>query len=95
MVSVLANNFPKVQTFSVDLDPGSVAANTAATETLTANGVTTADIVTVNKPSDTPGLVIEQAWVSAANTVSIRLYNRTGSPIDAGSETYLIQAVRR
>ena len=87
-------SIPKTQTFSAAIDPASVSANSESTQTFTVNGLTTSDIVTVNKPSRTAGLDIVQVWVSAANTLSITYQNTTGSPIDAGSETYLILATR-
>lgn len=94
-ISILSARIPKVQTYNVDLDPASVSANSESTETLTCNGVTTSDAVFVNKPTDSAGIIVGQAWVSAANTVSVKFYNVTGSPIDPGSETYLVVAVRR
>lgn len=91
----LRNSFPKVQTFSEAINPASVAANSEAVEVFTVAGLTTSDIVTVNKPSNTAGLDIVQCWVSATDSLSIKFRNHTGSPIDAGSEIYLISAVRR
>lgn len=86
--------FPKTQTFSATINPTLVSANSESTQTFTVAGLTTKDIITVNKPSRTAGLDIVQAWVSAADTVSITFQNTTGSGIDSGSETYLIMSTR-
>lgn len=92
---ILQLSYPKTRTAKQTLDPSSVAANSESTQTFTVEGLTTMDIVTVNKPSDTAGLSISQAWVSAADTLSIKFRNHTGSPIDPASEDYLIAAIRR
>lgn len=86
--------FPKTQTFSTTIDPTLVSANSESTQTFTVAGLSTSDILTVNKPSRTTGLDIVQAWASAVDTVSITYQNTTGSGINAGSETYLILATR-
>ncbi len=88
-------NFPKVQTFQATLNPASVAANTIAEQTFTVAGLTTSDIVTVNKPTLTAGIGIVNARVSAADTLAITFINNTGSPVDPASEVYLIVAIRR
>lgn len=86
---------PFVQTFAVDFDPASVSANSESVQTIAIAGVTTEDILVVNKPTNTAGLDLVHAWVSAADTVSVKFRNHTGSPINPGTETYSILAVRR
>ena len=85
----------KVETYKQSLDVASVAANAESVQTFTVTGLTTEDIVTVNKQSNTAGLDLVQAWVSAADTLSLKFRNTTGSAIDPGAESYLIQANRR
>lgn len=87
--------FPKIQTFTVTLDVSSVSANTTSEQTVTVNGLTTQDIVYINKPSHTTGLGIVNCRVSAANTLAVTFMNTTGSPIDPGSEDYFVVAIRR
>lgn len=87
--------FPKVQTFTVTIDPASVAANTTAEQTFTVTGLRTQDIITVTKPSHTTGLGIVNARASASDVLAITYINCTGSPIDAGSESYLVASIRR
>lgn len=88
-------NFPRVQTFTATLDPVAVSANTIAEQTFTVAGLTTSDIVHVNKPSLTAGIGIVGARVSAANTLAITFINNTGGSVNPASEDYLIVAIRR
>ena len=82
------------RTYKATIDPASVAANTESTQTFTVTGLTTDDAVFVCKPTDTANLYIRQAWVSAANTLSLKFYNDSGGAIDAGSEVYKVVAIR-
>lgn len=93
-ISRVWSNYPKVQTYEVTINPASVAANTSAEQTFTVAGLTTSDIVFVNKPTTNAGLLVGSPRVSAANTLAIPFGNLTGSPIDPGSEIYKITAVR-
>ncbi len=84
----------QVRVYSQALDPASVAALTTAEQTFTVTGLTTDDKVFVNKPTNTAGLGIVNARVSAADTLAITFGNFTAAPIDAASETYTITAIR-
>jgi hypothetical protein len=72
------------------LDFTSIAANSEQTQTLTVTGA-----VTTNTPSVSlgwsaalpDGVVVKAVWVSAANTVSVRVANVTGSSIDPSAIT--------
>jgi len=86
---------PKVSTYSPQLDPASVAANTTAEQTFTVKGLNTRDIPVVSKPSLTAGIGIVGARVSAKDTLAITFINATGSPVDPPQEDYYILAVRR
>lgn len=85
--SSLIDKLPRIQSFTVTLDPGSVTANSTREETITVKGVTVNDIAVVNKPTNTTGLMIE-ARVSAADTITVRFGNVTTGNIDPGSESY-------
>ena len=87
-------NFPKVQTFSVAIDPTSVSANTTSEQTFTVTGLATTDRVVVNKPTHTAGLIIGGARCSAANTLAITFGNLTAIAIDPPSETYRVTSIR-
>lgn len=86
----------KVLRGTVTVDPSSVGANSASTQTVTITGAATGDSVVLNPPSGglTAGLLVAQARVSAANTVSITYYNTTGSAIDESSGTWNYLLVR-
>lgn len=93
-VSRVFHNFPKLQTFNPTLTPTAVGANSESVQTFTVTGLTTKDNVTVNKPTNQSGLDVVHAWVSAANTLSIKYRNHTGGGITPTSEAYLIKATR-
>lgn len=90
----LADAIPKVQTFTVTINPTSVGANTTSEQTVTVAGLSTSDIVYLNKPSHTTGLIVGNVRVSAANTLAVTFANVTAAPIDAASETYKLVAIR-
>jgi len=85
--SSLVDKLPRIQSFTVTLDPGSVTANSTREENITVKGVTTNDIVVVNKPGNTTGIMVD-ARVSATDTVTVRFGNVTVGNIDPGSEVY-------
>lgn len=62
-------------------DPGSIADGAAESTTVTVAGADLGDLAIVGYDNDIQGL-IATAFVSAANTVTIRLQNETGAPID-------------
>lgn len=80
--------------YSQSLDVASVAANTSAEQTFTVTGLAVGDVVFVNKPDLSAGLVIGNARVSAANTLAVTFGNLTAAPIDPGAETYVIGVIR-
>lgn len=90
----LQDSFPKTQTYTSTLTPSSVAANTTAEQTFTINGLSTLDLVFINKPSLDAGIGVLGARVSAANTLAITYINATGSPATPTSEEYKIVSIR-
>lgn len=55
------------------------AANNFTTLTVTATGAAVGDNVILNFIQDIGPLIVSQVWVSAANTVSVKLYNPTAA----------------
>lgn len=86
--------FPKVNTYEAVIDLTTVAANSYSTQSFTVEGLNINDIVCVNPPSLTTGLYLISYRVSAAGTLSLVLYNSTGSGIDEASSTFKIVSIR-
>jgi hypothetical protein len=85
---------PKVQTFNPTLTPSAVGANSESVQTFTITGLTTDDIMAVNKPTNQSGLDMIGYWVSTTNTLSIKYRNVSGGSITPTSEAYRVLAVR-
>ena len=94
-INLRDGNVKGMEIYSQALDVASVAANTSAEQTFTVQGLTTDDIVIVNKPSLDAGLAVGNARVSAADTLALTFINSTSGAVDPGSETYKILAFRQ
>lgn len=70
------------------LDFPSISAGASADLTITVTGATVGDSVHLGLPSAPTAGIIFQGFVSAANTVTVRATNITGSPVDPASATY-------
>ncbi|MER9763107.1 right-handed parallel beta-helix repeat-containing protein [Mesorhizobium sp. M0138] len=67
-------------------DPASLADGVGATTTVTVTGAALGDAAIASFSLDTQGITIT-AWVSAANTVSVRFQNESGGVLDIASGT--------
>lgn len=78
------------------LAPVSVAANTTAAQTFTVPGLLTTDIVNCLGINGTQiaGIVVAEADVTAANTLSIQFGNLTGSGVIPSTGVYTIEVIR-
>lgn len=94
-IANLAELVRATQYLEATIDPASVAANTVVRQTFTVTGLTVQDAVAVNPPTLPAGLEILNARVTATDTLQVTFWNTTGAPIDAGSQTYTILAVRK
>ena len=75
---------------SSSLNFPSIASTASADLTITVTGAAVGDEVAMALPAaPTAGLVFN-AFVSAADTVTIRASNITGSPVDAAAATYSV-----
>lgn len=78
-----------VTIFGLSLSPVSVAANTAAEQSLTVTGVLATDAVITIKPTTQAGLLVGTSRVASANTVEVTFGNVTAAPITpTTTETY-------
>jgi len=73
------------------LDFASMATQTSASLTVAVPGAAINDIVSLGLPASLNDGLIPTAWVSAADTVTIRLRNTTAGTIDPASDTYRIE----
>lgn len=69
---------------SAAFDPPSLADGVGTTTTVTVPGAALGDFASVAFSLATSGITIT-AWVSAANTVSVRFQNESGGTLDLGS----------
>lgn len=74
-------------------DPGSLADATGVTTTLTLTGAALGDLVVASFSLDLQGITMT-AWVSAANTVSVRFQNESGGVVDLASGTLKARLLR-
>lgn len=75
-------------------DPSSLADGAGETTTLTAAGASVGDKVTVGFSNDLAGITVT-AWVSSANTASIRFQNESGTnPNDLSSGTLRVSVTK-
>lgn len=76
----------KTGTASVNLP--SIAAAETGSATFTVSGAAVGDIVVVNPPSLTTGLVYGGAAVTGANTVTVYATNATANPINEAAKDF-------
>lgn len=73
---------------SATLDFGSIAAGATAELTITVTGAPVGAAVHLGPPAGLESGLVAFGRVSATSTVTVRLYNSTGSPIDPASATW-------
>lgn len=79
--------FMSVLNGSATLDPASIAASATATATITVTGAAVGNFVMVAPGVDLQGL-IHSAYVSAADTVEVAIFNPTAGAIDLASSIW-------
>ena len=89
-------NIDKWMIVSGSMNPPSVGAQTSGTATMTVPGVRLGDFVVCAIPSQNlnAGMGISHAWVSAADTISVRIINATAGALDPVAATYNFLLVR-
>jgi hypothetical protein len=73
---------------SASLNFGSISAVSQADLTITVTGAAVGDEVTMALPAAPAAGIVFNAFVSAANTVTIRASNITAAPVDPAAATY-------
>lgn len=90
---LLQKYFITQQIKTVDINPGSVAANTTEEESFSSLnlGILSSDyILKLIKPTHTAGFSIGNLRVTGNDAIAVQFINNTGSAIDPGNETYTI-----
>lgn len=82
------NTITKVLSATASLDFGSISAASQASLTITVTGAAVGDEVIMALPAAPAAGIVFNAFVSAANTVTIRASNITASPVDPVAATY-------
>lgn len=75
-------------TASGTIDYAELCDGCGLTQTLTLNGAAAGDRVALGLPAAIEAGIQATAWVSAANTISIRLSNFSGAPVNPASATF-------
>lgn len=87
----VADLMKRFEVVSTTLDPTSVPANDTDEQAFTVSGLNASDIIVeVIKPTETAGIGIVNARISAVDTVAITFINTTAGAIDPPSEIYNI-----
>jgi len=74
---------------TVAIDPASINATTRGATTFTLTGAATTDIIIVNPPSTLDDdLIFAGAAITAADTVTVYLYNPTAGAINQAEATF-------
>ena len=71
---------------SATYDPPELTDGTSATTTVTVTGAALGDFAKASFAADLQGVTLD-AWVSAADTVSVKFTNNTGGTVDLASAT--------
>lgn len=86
---------PRVLTASAALNFASMATLTSATDlTITVTGATTNDTVILGLPAAPTAGIVFSAFVSAADTVTVRAFNVSSGTIDPASATYKVKVIQ-
>lgn len=78
----------KITAATVAVDPGSISATSTEAVTVTVTGAAVGDIVVFQPPALNDDLIFSGANVTAANTVTLYIYNPTGGAIDDTEKTW-------
>lgn len=81
-------------TASATLDFPSISGNSTETLTVSVPGAGAGDVVSLGPPSTIETGLIWCGFVSATNTVTIRLHNSTGAPVDPASAIWKVAVIK-
>lgn len=81
-------------TVSATWDPASISDGATAATTVTLSGATLGDFAVASFSNAVPAGAILAASVTAADTVTVTLFNKTGSALDLASGTLKVGIIR-
>lgn len=84
----------QIRVYSQSVTPASVSPATAAEQTFTVTGLTTADKVFMNPAATGNATGVCSCRVTASNTIGITFVNPTAGALTPGSGTYTFVAIR-
>lgn len=87
----IPESLPAVQ---ATLDFSSISAGAIGTSTVTVDGAAAGDLVVLGPPAAIEAGLVWCGFVSADDTVTIRMHNTTGSPIDPASASWSVQVTK-
>jgi hypothetical protein len=79
---------------SASLNFGSIAAAASADLTITVTGAAVGDGVALGLPAAPAAGIVFNAFVSAANTVTVRATNVTADAVDPAAATYTVDVLK-
>lgn len=81
---------------TVSVNPASITNAEVGETEVTITGAATGDVVIMQPPAAglTAGLVVVGAYVSAANTVKLRLFNGSAAPINEAATDFIYILIR-
>jgi hypothetical protein len=81
---------------TVSVNPSSLTTGTGELLSVTLTGAVVGDAISIHPPAAglTTGLVIGQAYVSAADTVIIQIWNPTAGTINEGAADWIYVLIR-
>ena len=91
---IIMGNVAGMYMLSLTIDPAAVATITTAEQTFTMTGVKVGDMVYTSKPSNTTGVGIVNARVSATDTIAITFVNPTAGSVNPASESWSLLVLR-
>jgi hypothetical protein len=93
VIKEVGRNFSEGITASASYNPNNLADGAGETTTVGCTGAAIGDAVIASFSNDLQGITLT-AWVSAADTVSVRFQNESGGALDLATGTIKVKAVR-
>lgn len=83
-------NEDKYGVFTATLNVAQIAGTTSIEQSFAVPGLHLGDFVSISKPTLHAGIGVENARVSAKDTLAIQFLNTTASPVTPGPESYMV-----